>query len=76
VIAVVSDLACVSLPAADFSNKGTPSVNDSFKGQVALVTGAAVGMGFATAKAFRGGGRGGSHRDWNGARRESQQQLL
>jgi NAD(P)-dependent dehydrogenase (short-subunit alcohol dehydrogenase family) len=27
-------------------------MNDSFKGQVALVTGAAVGMGFATAKAF------------------------
>jgi NAD(P)-dependent dehydrogenase (short-subunit alcohol dehydrogenase family) len=27
-------------------------VDDNFKGQVALVTGAAVGMGFATAKAF------------------------
>ncbi len=27
-------------------------MNDSFKGQVALVTGAAVGMGFAAAKAF------------------------
>ena len=27
-------------------------MNNSFKGQVALVTGAAVGMGFATAKAF------------------------
>jgi NAD(P)-dependent dehydrogenase (short-subunit alcohol dehydrogenase family) len=27
-------------------------VNGSFEGQVALVTGAAVGMGFATAKAF------------------------
>jgi NAD(P)-dependent dehydrogenase (short-subunit alcohol dehydrogenase family) len=27
-------------------------MDDNFKGQVALVTGAAVGMGFATAKAF------------------------
>lgn len=33
-------------------------MNGSFEGQVALVTGAAVGMGFATAKAFAEAGAG------------------